>query len=152
MGVWGFVPVRSSLQRLCSQRLNVSELSKSDMVLRTGGARAVSVFDGGQETQRIQVVDSAFHPDWNDTNFHDGVDLGLIYLAAPLEIEPVVLDSTPAPNRTETGHRRGLQRKRRWTGRPKNTGAHVDYGICESTLTQGAEQPCKRNETLIPLC
>ena len=127
----------------------VSELSATDMVLRTGGARAVSVFDGSQETQRIQVVDSAFHPDWNDTNFHDGVDLGLIYLAAPIGVEPVVLDSTPAVNRTEmTGTSVGFSRN--GAGQvDQQTQARMSITefVNQQLLLKGAEQSARRSCT-----
>ena len=77
----------------------VAELSQDGMRIETGIARHVSVYQGDNETARSDLSDSVFHSQWNETNLQSGVDLGILYLARALPIDPIQLDRTAASDR-----------------------------------------------------
>ena len=78
----------------------VAKLSPDGMNINGGIAQHVSIFNGDREVHRSDVEDGAFHREWNDSNLHAGVDIGLLYVRQPLPVQPVPLDQAPADSRT----------------------------------------------------
>ena len=120
----------------------VADLSAEDLTLRNGSARAVVVFDGDREVERVQIVDSVFHAEWNDSNLQQGVDLGMVYLGQPLSVEPAILDDMAPDVRAQSvgtivGF--GVDENGR-AGRKKSTQMAVDEYLRQQFLLKSADQ------------